>query len=138
MSTRKPNVEALDGVIRDWMTSGPGAAPMAVYMAERGCLMVDAPTDEELFAELGKRRTLTETHWADEIRECLRRLTGPSAVQAQPAETEIVTALQAFLREYQGRMLAPDGACMKWHDGRPVVLDVLAARETLARLRGAS
>lgn len=51
-------------------------------------------------------------------------------------DAQIVEALMAFLGEYADRLLAPDGRCMVWHDGRPIVCDVIAAREMLARLQG--
>lgn len=56
--------------------------------------------------------------------------------ELQRIDAHIHKAIMAFLLEHAHQLLAPDGRCMVWHDGRPIVCDVIAAREMLARLQG--
>ena len=48
---------------------------------------------------------------------------------------EVIAALVDFLRENEPNVLSETGRYMRSMDGRPVVLDVVLAREALDRLR---
>jgi hypothetical protein len=52
------------------------------------------------------------------------------------SDDRIVAALLDFLRDNEPIVLSPGGHYMRSGDGRPIVLDVIAAQAALARLRG--
>jgi hypothetical protein len=51
---------------------------------------------------------------------------------------DIVAALLDFLLENESKVLSPTGEYMRSMDGRPLVLDVVAARMALKQIRGAA